>query len=44
MSGIINSVTEMFTSGTGFSMITGPMVVMWIVCFVLMYLAIVKKY
>ena len=34
----------MFTSGTGFSMITGPMVVMWIVCFVLMYLAIVKKY
>ena len=44
MSGIINSVTEMFTSGTGFSMITDPMVVMWIVCFVLMYLAIVKKY
>ena len=44
MSGILNSVAEMFSSGTGFSMITGPMIIMWIVCFVLMYLAIVKKY
>lgn len=44
MSGILNSVAEMFSSGTGFSMITGSMIIMWIVCFVLMYLAIVKKY
>lgn len=44
MSEILNSVSEMFSSGTGFSMITGPMLVMWLVSFVLMYLAIVKKY
>ncbi|MEE3339650.1 MAG: sodium ion-translocating decarboxylase subunit beta [Hallerella sp.] len=44
MSGIINSVTDMFVNGTGFSGITGPMIVMWLVSIVLMYLAIVKKY
>lgn len=44
MNGILNSVTEMFTSGTGFSAINGPMIIMWLVSFVLMYLAIVKKY
>ena len=44
MSGILNSVTDMFVNGTGFSGITGPMIVMWLVSIVLMYLAIVKKY
>lgn len=44
MSEIFNSVTEMFTTGTGFSSVTGSMIIMWIVSFVLMYLAIVKKY
>ncbi len=34
----------MFTTGTGFSAINGPMIIMWLVSFVLMYLAIVKKY
>ncbi len=44
MNGILNSVTEMFVSGTGFSAISGSMIIMWLVSFVLMYLAIVKKY
>ena len=43
MSGIINSVAD-FASSTGFAQITIPMVIMWIVSFVLMFLAIVKKY
>ena len=43
MSGIINSVAD-FASSTGFAQITVPMVIMWIVSFVLMFLAIVKKY
>ncbi len=34
----------MFVNGTGFSGITGSMIVMWLVSIVLMYLAIVKKY
>jgi oxaloacetate decarboxylase beta subunit len=34
----------MFVNGTGFSAISGPMIVMWLVSIVLMYLAIVKKY
>lgn len=34
----------MFTTGTGFSSVTGSMIIMWLVSFVLMYLAIVKKY
>ena len=44
MRGILNSVTDMFVNGTGFSAISGPMIVMWLVSIVLMYLAIVKKY
>ena len=44
MSGILNSVADMFVNGTGFSAISGPMIVMWLVSIVLMYLAIVKKY
>ena len=43
MSGIINSVAD-FASSTGFAQITFPMVIMWIVSFVLMFLAIVKKW
>ncbi len=43
MSGIINSVAD-FASSTGFAQITVPMVIMWVVSFVLMFLAIVKKY
>ena len=43
MSSLLNSVVE-FASDTGFAYVTGPMVIMWIVSFVLMYLAIVKKY
>ena len=44
MSGILNSVTDMFVNGTGFSAISGSMIVVWLVSIVLMYLAIVKKY
>lgn len=44
MNGILNSVTEMFVSGTGFSAVSESMIIMWLVSFVLMYLAIVKKY
>ncbi|MCQ2121488.1 MAG: sodium ion-translocating decarboxylase subunit beta [Fibrobacter sp.] len=43
MSGIIQSITD-FAASTGFAQITGPMVIMWVISFVLMYLAIVKKY
>ena len=43
MSSLLNSVVE-FAGDTGFTYVTGPMVIMWIVSFVLMYLAIVKKY
>ena len=43
MSSLLNSVVE-FAGDTGFAYVTGPMVIMWIVSFVLMYLAIVKKY
>ena len=43
MSSLLNSVVE-FACDTGFAYVTGPMVIMWIVSFVLMYLAIVKKY
>ena len=41
---IFSSVSEMLVNDTGFQYITGSMVVMWVVSFVLMYLAIVKKY
>lgn len=43
MSGIIQSITD-FAASTGFTQVTVPMVIMWIVSFVLMFLAIVKKY
>ena len=43
MSSLLQSVVE-FAGDTGFTQVTGPMVIMWIVSFVLMYLAIVKKY
>ena len=43
MSSLLQSVVE-YASDTGFAYVTGPMVIMWIVSFVLMYLAIVKKY
>ena len=43
MSSLLQSVVE-FAGDTGFAYVTGPMVIMWIVSFVLMYLAIVKKY
>lgn len=41
---IFSSVSEMLVNDTGFQYITGSMVAMWVVSFVLMYLAIVKKY
>jgi len=41
---IFSSVGEMLVNDTGFQYITGSMVVMWVVSFVLMYLAIVKKF
>ena len=40
---LLNSVVE-FAGDTGFAYVTPSMIVMWIVSFVLMYLAIVKKY
>ena len=43
MSSLLQSVVE-FAGDTGFAYVTAPMVIMWIVSFVLMYLAIVKKY
>ncbi|PWJ64936.1 MULTISPECIES: sodium ion-translocating decarboxylase subunit beta [unclassified Fibrobacter] len=43
MSSILNSVVQ-FAGDTGFAYITPSMIVMWIVSFVLMYLAIVKKF
>ncbi|MCF0225154.1 MAG: sodium ion-translocating decarboxylase subunit beta [Fibrobacter sp.] len=43
MSSIFQSVAD-FAADTGFAYVTGPMLVMWLVSFVLMYLAIVKKY
>ncbi|MCK9182645.1 MAG: sodium ion-translocating decarboxylase subunit beta [Fibrobacteraceae bacterium] len=44
MSDILASVALMFANDTGFHAITGGMIVMWLVSFVLMYLAIVKKF
>ena len=43
MSSILNSVVQ-FAGETGFAGITPSMIVMWLVSFVLMYLAIVKKF
>lgn len=44
MSGIIQSFMTMMTESTGFSQISGGMVIMWVVCAVLFYLAIVKEF
>ena len=44
MSEIFSSVSEMLVNDTGFQYITGSMVVMWGVSFLLFYLAIVKKF
>jgi len=41
---IFNQFWIMMTTTTGFSQITGGMVIMWAVCAVLFYLAIVKQY
>ncbi|SHL00402.1 sodium ion-translocating decarboxylase subunit beta [Fibrobacter sp. UWEL] len=43
MSSILSSVAQ-FAGDTGFAYITPSMIVMWLVSFVLMYLAIVKKF
>lgn len=43
MSSILNSVVQ-FAGDTGFAYVTPSMLVMWLVSFVLMYLAIVKKF
>ena len=42
MSGIIEQFMLMMSQSTGFSLVTGGMVIMWAVCAVLFYLAIVK--
>ena len=44
MTGIFEQFWVMMTTTTGFSQITGGMVIMWAVCAVLFYLAIVKEY
>ena len=44
MSGIIEQFMLMMSQSTGFSLITGGMVIMWAVCAVLFYLAIVKEF
>ncbi len=44
MTGIFEQFWVMMTTTTGFSQITGGMVIMWVVCAVLFYLAIVKQY
>jgi len=44
MSGIIEQFTLMMTQSTGFSQVTGGMIIMWAVCVVLFYLAIVKDF
>lgn len=44
MSGIIEQFMVMMTQNTGFTHITGGMVIMWGICVVLFYFAIVKQY
>ena len=44
MGNILNEFWIMMTTTTGFSQITGGMVIMWAVCAVLFYLAIVKDF
>ena len=44
MGNVLNEFWIMMTTTTGFSQITGGMAIMWVVCAVLFYLAIVKDY
>ena len=44
MSGIIEQFMKMMVHSTGFGQITGGMIIMWLVCVVLFYLAIVKEF
>lgn len=44
MTEIFSALAEMFSKDTGFQYISGGMVLMWAVSFLLMYLAIVKKF
>ena len=44
MSGIIEQFMLMMTQSTGFQHLTSGMAIMWAVCAVLFYLAIVKDY
>ncbi len=44
MGNVFNEFWIMMTTTTGFSQITGGMAIMWVVCAVLFYLAIVKDY
>ena len=44
MSGIIEQFMLMMSQSTGFSLVTSGMVIMWVVCAVLFYLAIVKEF
>jgi len=44
MSEVLSVVRDMFANDAGFQYINGSMVIMWLVSFVLMYLAIVKKF
>ncbi len=44
MTGILDQFWIMMSTTTGFSQITGGMAIMWVVCAVLFYLAIVKQY
>ncbi len=44
MTGILDQFWIMMSTTTGFSQITGGMAIMWVVCAVLFYMAIVKQY
>ena len=44
MSGIIEQFMLMMTQSTGFSQVTGGMMIMWVVCAALFYMAIVKEF
>lgn len=44
MTGILHEIWQMLRHDTGFSHVSGSMVIMWVVCAVLFYLAIKKQY
>lgn len=44
MTGILDQFWIMMSTTTGFSQITGGMAIMWVVCAILFYMAIVKQY